>query len=336
MNVGAVVLAGGLGTRMLPLTLDRPKHLLPVGGVPFLAHPLMRLGDAGIRDVVLATSYRADQFEPALGDGSSYGVRLTYVTEAIPLGTGGALANAAARLDPSIDVVVVVNGDLLGGHDLRAQLDTFASMADSGSVACLHVREVADAAAYGRVTVAGGRVRAFAETSPSPGGGLVNGGTYAVTRRALERIPRDRLVSLERDVFPVMAGEDALGAYVEQAYWLDVGSPAALVRASRDVANGAAIGAVGLNYDATLSISVAARVAPDAQVDSGSCLLPGAVVAVGAQVRGSIVMEDAVVGAGALVVDCVVGPRAVVPAGATLRDAVVVSEPGAGPPGAPR
>ena len=123
----AVIVAGGFGTRMLPLTERRPKHLLEVGGVPFLEHQLTKLADAGVGHVVLATSYHADMFAPVLGDGARYGLRLSYVQEEEPLGTGGAIRNVAAALDPEPDhPVVVLNGDVLSGHDLRAQLADFA------------------------------------------------------------------------------------------------------------------------------------------------------------------------------------------------------------------
>ena len=135
--VEAVIVAGGLGTRLLPLTSTRPKHLLEVGGVPFLEHQVSRLALAGVAHVVLATSYRAELFEPVLGDGSRWGTRISYVQEREPLGTAGALRNVsgALRADPQ-GAVVVLNGDILSGHDLGAQLGTSSVRARVGPSRC--------------------------------------------------------------------------------------------------------------------------------------------------------------------------------------------------------
>src|SRR3954453_3814661 len=124
--VEAVIVAGGLGTRLLPLTARRPKHLLEVGGVPFLEHQISRLSAAGVAHVVVATSYRADLFEPILGDGSRGGVLVDYVRETEPLGTAGAIRNVAAALGGDPDgAVVILNGDVLSSHDLGAQIADF-------------------------------------------------------------------------------------------------------------------------------------------------------------------------------------------------------------------
>src|SRR5919206_4394940 len=149
----AVIVAGGFGTRMLPLTERRPKHLLEVGGVPFLEHQLSKLAAAGVEHVVLATSYHADMFAPTLGDGSRHGLRLSYVQEEEPLGTGGAIRNVADALDPEPDhAVVVLNGDVLSGHDLRAQLADFDTDRSGRRVdVSLHLVEVDDARAFGCV-----------------------------------------------------------------------------------------------------------------------------------------------------------------------------------------
>ena len=155
----AVIVAGGFGSRLLPLTTHRPKHLLEVGGVPFLAHQIGRLAQAGVEHVVLATSYRADLFEPVLGDGSRWGIRLTYVQEQEPLGTGGAIRNVASVLSDDPDgAVVILNGDILSGHRLDRQLDDFETPRDGRQVdVSLHLVEVEDARAFGCVPTDGGR-----------------------------------------------------------------------------------------------------------------------------------------------------------------------------------
>src|SRR5438552_2211362 len=147
----AVIVAGGFGTRMLPLTERRPKHLLEVGGVPFLEHQIAKLAAAGVDHVVLATSYRAGLFLPVLGDGERFGVRLTYVTEVEPLGTGGAIRNVTEVLTGEPEgAVVILNGDVLSDHDLGAQLADFERARDGRSVdVSLHLVEVDDARAFG-------------------------------------------------------------------------------------------------------------------------------------------------------------------------------------------
>ena len=227
----AVVLAGGLGTRMSALSADHPKHLLEVAGEPVVVHQLRWLAAHGVVDVVLATSHLADRFEPVLGDGRRWGVRLRYSTEPTPEGTGGGLRRAARALDPLPGLLVVVNGDLLTGHDLTRQLALGVARPDAAAV--LHVRTVPDARPFGCVVAGpGGRVSAFLEKSPDPPGHEVNGGTYVLSRSAVESIP-DGTSSLELDVLPRLVSGGSVLAYREDALWEDVGTPAALVRASR-------------------------------------------------------------------------------------------------------
>src|SRR5580658_8364837 len=163
----AIMLVGGQGTRLRPLTVDRPKQLVPCAGVPFLAHQLARAAASGITRVVLATCFKADLIEAAFGDGAGLGLEISYVEEAVPLGTGGGIRNAAEQLrgGPE-DPVVVLNGDLLSGHDLGAQLDLHVK---ADAAVTLHLVEVTDPARFGCVpTDAGGRVTAFLEKTPNP------------------------------------------------------------------------------------------------------------------------------------------------------------------------
>ncbi len=322
----AVIVAGGFGSRLLPLTARRPKHLLDVGGVPFLEHQISRLAEAGVRHVVLATSYHADQFEPVLGDGSRWGIRLSYVLEEVPLGTGGAIRNVADALDPDPDgAVVILNGDVLSGHDLAAQLKDFDTPRGEESVAVsLHLVEVADARAFGCVpTDENGRVLDFVEKSDNPVTNQVNAGCYIFRRSVIDTIPTGREVSVERETFPGLVGEGRLVVgYVETAYWRDVGTPQALVDASRDVVRGIAptpaIGAAG-----EARIDPAARVAAAASVAGGSGVMAGARIDDGAVVSGSVIMTGARIGAGAQVTDSVVGPGAVVGSDAVVEGSTV-------------
>ncbi|WP_265446778.1 nucleotidyltransferase family protein [Flexivirga meconopsidis] len=324
MNVSAVVLAGGVGSRMRPLTDNRPKPLLPLGREPLIGYQLRRLAAVGVRRVVIATGYRAADFPAALGDGSDYGVALSYVAEDTPLGTGGAAA-AAARELPEADRLIVLNGDLLSSHDLRAQLG-----AADGRALCLHVRQVPDVAAYGSVRLAvDGRVLEFAEKTGS-GPGTINAGSYVIDAALLRGLPA-RPASLERDVFPrlVDSGMPVLG-HVADGYFRDVGDPFAYRDASADAVTGALPDAPA--GDPQRYVAASADVAPSAQIADGSSVHADAVVARDAQLRGTVVLPGARVGAGVGLDRCVVAPGTRVPDGIQLADTVVTDSLPAGTP----
>jgi len=326
----AVIVAGGFGTRLRPLTTRRPKHLLEVGGVPFLVHQIARLADAGVRHVVLATSYHAELVEPVLGDGSRWGVRLDYVREEEPLGTAGAIRNTAGHLsdDPEAPVVIL-NGDILSGHDLGAQLADFDRPRDGRPVdVSLHLVTVPDPRAFGCVpTDESGRVLGFLEKSDDPVSNQVNAGCYVFRRRVVDEIPPAQVVSVERETFPSLVAQGHLVVgHLEDAYWRDVGTPAALVAASRDLVLGTATSPAVTAEPATRHVGREAQVDEQAAVDGGTAVGERAAVESGAVVTGSVLMAGAVVRAQARVVDSVVGPGAVVGPRAQLRGVTVGDE----------
>ena len=326
----AVLVVGGLGTRLRPLTVHHPKHLLPVAGVPFLAHQIAKLAAAGIRRVLLATSYRAELFEQTFGSGHDFGLQLVYVSEAEPLGTAGAVRNAAARLDsgPS-DPVVILNGDILSGHDLKAQL---AWHHDSRADITLHAVEVDDPRPFGCVpTDAAGRVTAFLEKSAEPISSQINAGCYIFNRAVIDEIPLRQVVSIERDTFPaLLARGRRVMAYAESAYWLDLGTPTSLVQASRDLVRGTATSPAYHRPPSQRLLLPGAIVAPSASIGAGATIGSGAEVEAEAVVEGAVVMDAATIGKGASVVDSVVGPGARVGAGTRVRDAVIGDEASVG------
>ena len=319
----AILVAGGLGNRMRPLTVGHPKHLLPVGGVPFLAHQILKLARSGVSRVLLATSYHAEDFELVFGDGSTLGVELVYVTETEPLGTGGALRNVADRLDSgAADPVVVLNGDILSGHDIAAQV---ARHRASDAEATLHLVEVADPRAFGSVpTAADDRITAFLEKSPDPVSRQVNAGCYVFRRRVLDAIPGGRPVSVERETFPdlLRAGAYLLG-HRDAAYWRDVGDPRALVRASCDLVLGVVRSPAYPHPAAERYVAETAEVADPAAVRGGSVVANGAVVGPGAMVESSVLLPGAAVATGAVVADSVLAADARVGARTVVRDGVV-------------
>lgn len=326
----AVIVAGGFGTRLMPLTARRPKHLLDVGGVPFLEHQIARLAEAGVDHVVLATSYHADLFEPVLGDGSTWGVRLDYVREEEPLGTAGAIRNVAGALRDDPDgAVVVLNGDILSGHDLRGQLADFERPREGRQVdVSLHLVRVEDARPFGCVpTDEAGRVTGFVEKSDQPVTDQVNAGCYVFRRRVVDEIPAGRVVSVERETFPrlVEAGRLVVG-YVDTAYWRDVGTPESLVAASRDVVLGVAPTPAVATPPGERRVVDGAAVHPTASLTGGTLVEAGAWVEQGATITGSIVMAGAVVGEDAVVEDSVLGPGSVVGRSAHLRGVTLGDE----------
>jgi mannose-1-phosphate guanylyltransferase len=319
-NVDAVVLVGGQGTRLRPLTLSAPKPMLPTAGVPFLAHLLSRIRAAGVRHVVLGTSYLAETFSAYFGDGAAFGLELEYVVEREPLGTGGGIRNVAGHL--RADNVLVFNGDVLAGTDLRAVLRTHR---DTEADVTLHLVRVRDPRAYGCVpTDEAGRVLEFLEKTEDPPTDQINAGCYVFRRSVLKDIPAGRPVSVEREIFPSLlaAGRRVFG-HVDGAYWRDFGTPADLVNGSADLVRGLAPSAALPGPTGQALILEGADVAGDAVLIGGTTVGQGAVVGAGARLDGALLFDGAVVGAGALVERSVLGAGARVAAGATVCGAVI-------------
>jgi mannose-1-phosphate guanylyltransferase len=321
----AILLVGGQGTRLRPLTITTPKPLLPTAGVPFLAHQLAKAAASGITRIVLATSYRAEMFADCFGDGASFGLEIAYVEEPVPLGTGGGIRNAAARLRSGPDdPVVVLNGDVLSGHDLVAQVDLHRK---AGASVTLHLVEVPDPARFGCVpTGPDGRVTAFLEKTPDPVTNRINAGCYVFRRRVIDGIPQRRAVSVERETFPglIAAGDLVLG-YVDTAYWLDVGTPETFVKGSCDLVLGELPSTALPGPSGPALLLAGAVVEPGAKVSGGTTVGAGCVVADGAQVAGAVLFDGVQVEAGAVVNSSVVGRGACIGAGVQL-DGVVIGD----------
>ena len=323
----AIVLVGGQGTRLRPLTLSAPKPLLPTAGVPFLAHLLARAAASGVTHIVLATCYKADMFAASFGDGSAFGLSIDYVQEEVPLDTAGGIRNAAASLrgTGAGDPVVVLNSDILSGHDLGAQVDLHRK---TDAAVTLHLVEVDDPSRFGVVpTDSSGRVTAFLEKTPNPVTNLINAGCYVFRRDVIDRIPAGRRVSVERETFPsLIEAGDLVMAYPESAYWLDVGTPGTFVRGSCDLVLGRLASSALPGPTGPALLLPGASAAGDASVTGGTVLGAGATVGAGAAVDGSVLFDSAAVGEGAVVRDSIVGRGALVAAGAVLDGAVIGDE----------
>jgi mannose-1-phosphate guanylyltransferase len=317
----AVVLVGGVGSRLRPLTLTVPKPMLPVGHEPMISRLVARLARGGVTEVVLALGFRPEPFLEAFPDGRCGDVRLTYAVEPEPLDTAGAIrfAASAAGID---ETFVVANGDVMTDLDVASLI---AAHRDFGATATLHLIGVEDPSAFGVVDLAAdGRIVDFVE-KPVAGGepsNLINAGTYVFEPSVLELIPPDQKLSVERDTFPRLVAAGALYGLATDDYWIDAGRPELFRAANLDLLG-------GRRAESCEPVAPSASVADDAHVEGSiigdravvggaavvvdSVLLPGATVAAGARVERSLVMGA--VGTGAVVVDSMVGlDGAVVPA----------------------
>jgi mannose-1-phosphate guanylyltransferase len=327
--VRAVVLVGGFGTRLRPLTDTIPKPLLPVGHRAILELVLCNLARAGLDEAVLSLGFRPDAFTRAFPDGSCAGVRLTYAVEPEPLDTAGAIAFAArhAGIDERF---LVVNGDVLTDLDVRQLVETHERCEARATV---HLTPVDDPSAFGVAEVAAdGSVLRFVEKPPRDAApsNLVNAGTYVFEPDVLDLIPPGGPVSVERKTFPRLVEDGTLYAVATEDYWTDTGRPDLYLRANIDMVSGAraSIRADALAPDAEVAanarlhdsvIATRARVGDDASV-SGSVVLDGAVVGRRTEILDSIVGPGAEVGEGALVSGSVLGAGAAVAAGEQLLD----------------
>ncbi|CAM5387507.1 MULTISPECIES: mannose-1-phosphate guanylyltransferase [Streptomyces] len=322
----AILLVGGKGTRLRPLTVHTPKPMVPAAGVPFLTHQLARARAAGVEHIVLATSYLAEVFEPYFGDGSSLGLHIEYVTEQEPLGTGGAIRNVAPKLSSGPDEpVLIFNGDILTGLDIRALV---TSHTVSGADVSLHLTRVEDPRAFGLVpTDETGRVTAFLEKPQTPEEIVtdqINAGAYIFRRSVIDTIPSGRPVSVERETFPGLLASGAhLQGMVDSTYWLDLGTPAAFVRGSADLVLGRAPSPAVPGRCGDRLVLPTASVAPDAKLTGGTVVGAGAVIGAGARVDGSTVLENAIVEPNAIVTDSLVGAGARIGSRTVLTGAVI-------------
>jgi mannose-1-phosphate guanylyltransferase len=320
----AVILVGGEGRRLRPLTDTRPKPMLPLVDRPFVAHQLDQLRRHGITDVVFSCGYRPDALEAHFGDGSAMGMRVRYVVDPEPLGTAGAIKNAQGLLDG--EAVFVLNGDILTDLDLGAMI---ARHRETGAVGTLALTPVEDPSAFGLVRLHDDfSVEAFVE-KPSrdelrPGEPFrINAGTYLLEPSAVDSIPAGRACSIEREVFPQLAAGGRLFGFPSTAYWRDIGTPASYLAAHHDVLSGAVV---------TESPSGAAYLGPGARIGSGASVDPlsslgaGADVGPSATVEGSVVGEEALIGDGAALIDAILGAGVRVGAGARIGEGAVVGD----------
>lgn len=349
----AVILAGGQGTRLRPLTLSRAKPVVPLLNRPFLAYQIALLRQHGVTDIILSCSYRVDDVRRALGDAHALGVTLRYVVEEEPLGTGGGVRNAA---DLARGTVFVLNGDVLTDADLSAMRTLHETR---GSRVTIFLTPVENPRAYGLVeTAADGRLLRFRE-KPGPDEPLttnmINAGVYLIDAPLLARIPTGRMVSIEREFFPAVIddGVPSFG-WSAPAYWRDIGNPGAYHAAQIDLLDGRvatrltpagelwngswvdAAATADANLEGPSVLGVEVRLEPAAHVGPHAVIGPGSVIGARARVRRAVLWERVRVGEEAVLGDCVVGADAVIGARAEVSEGVVLESGAVVPAGAVR
>lgn len=301
----AVVLVGGFGTRLRPLTFTTPKPMLPVGHVPIIERLVVNLANGGVTEVTLALGFKPEPFVDAFPSGECNGVALRYAVEPEPLDTAGAI-RFAAEFSGIDDTFVVANGDVLTDLDIAALVAFHRSRS---AEATIHLVGVDDPSLFGVVaTDSEGRVERFVE-KPAPGtapSNLINGGTYVLEPALLQRIPAGRKVSIERVTFPAVVADGGLFAMATDDYWIDAGNPMLYRRANLDLLDGTR------RHHGCVAVH------------------PGAVIDESATVTGSIVAAGATVGAHATVTDSVLLPGSVVEQYAVVADSVVMGRIGEG------
>ncbi|MEE9415781.1 MAG: NDP-sugar synthase [Acidimicrobiales bacterium] len=313
----AVILVGGFGTRLRPLTFTNPKQMLPVGHESMIEHVIRSLGSHGVTEAVLALGYKQDVFTNAFPDGICAGVKLHYAVEPEPLDTAGAIGFAArhAGIDERF---VVVNGDIITDMNLG---ELWKFHRDAGAQATISLTPVDDPSRYGVVpTDDDGRVVGFIEKPPRDEAptNWINAGTYVLEPSVLELIEPGRRVSVERETFPALAESGTLYAKGSEAYWVDSGTPATYLQIQLDLLD-------GLRGEAIDGVHSTATVDPEASVVR-SVIAAGAAISAGAIVRNSIIFPRAVIGANATVDGSMIGGGATVGDGASVTGLSVIGD----------
>ena len=313
----AVVLVGGFGTRLRPLTLTRPKQMLPIVGTPMIERVVRSLAAHGVTDAVLSMGYRPDAFLDAYPDGTCAGVKLQYAVEPEPLDTAGAVRFAATHAGID-DTFLVVNGDVLTDLDVRALWELHEERSAEGTIA---LTPVDDPSRYGVVPIdEKGQVTAFVE-KPKPGTAptnWINAGTYVLEPSVLDRIPSGRKVSIERETFPAMVADGALYAMPSDAYWVDAGTPGTYAEAQLDLVD-------GLRGEPEPAVDHKVVVSASAVVDH-SVVMAGVTIGDDAVIRDSVILPGARLDPRVFIDGSVIGAGARVGEGAVLSGMTVIGD----------
>jgi len=326
----AVILVGGQGTRLRPLTSTVPKPVVPLVDRPFISFMLEWLREHGIDDVIMSCGFLATSVRDVLGDGSDLGIRLRFVEEPDPRGTAGALKLAEPMLDERF---LMLNGDVLTDIDLTSEI---AQHEKTGATATLALVPVADPTAYGLVILEEDRsVRDFVEkpSSDRAQSNLISAGAYVLQREILELVPPDRNVSIEREVWPLLIGKGLYG-FPSESYWLDIGTPARYLQGTFDIIEGNVDTAVrerlGSDWlavdEGAVVLERGVRVAEGAHVGSLVVLGAGVSVGAGSKVERAVILEGAEIGEGCELRDCILAPGCRIGARTQITGGAVIGE----------
>ncbi|MBD0855431.1 GDP-mannose pyrophosphorylase [Corynebacterium striatum] len=319
-SADAVILVGGRGTRLRPLTIGTPKPMLPTANYPFLQHLLARIKAAGIDHVVMSTSFKAEVFEEYFGDGSDLGLEIEYVVEETALGTGGGIRNVYDKLRH--DTVMVFNGDVLSGMDLNGILQTHH---EKNADVTMHLLNVADPRAFGCVpTDSNGRVTAFLEKTEDPPTNQINAGCYIFKREVIENIPAGRVVSVERETFPNLLEEGRLVVgHVDNSYWRDMGRPDDFVRGSSDLVRGIAHSPLLEGRTGESVVDDSAGIAGGVLLLSGTAVGRGSEVGAGSRLDGTVVFDGVTIEPGVVISNSIIASGAHIGANAHIDNCVI-------------
>jgi NDP-sugar pyrophosphorylase family protein len=311
----ALILAGGKGTRLRPLTMHTPKPIVPIANRPFLLYQLELLRRADVRDVILSLSYQPQKIEDKLGDGTDYDVRISYTVEALPLGTAGAYRHAAGLIR---ETTVVFNGDVLTDIDLN---DVIRLHRERRAAATIVLTPVANPTAYGLVETDGdSRVRRFLE-KPKPEEvtcDTINAGIYILEPHVLDYIPEGQPFMFEYDVFPqLLEKREPFYGYIWRGYWRDIGTSVSYQQANMDVLEGR------VNLLDRLPVERGEKFDPAAEIDAASIVDPTCTVKAGAQIINSVISRNCYIEERARIENSVVRSGSRIGAGAVLSGAVV-------------
>ena len=309
----AILLVGGQGTRLRPLTISTPKPMLPVAGYSCTEHQIALAREAGIGRIILGTSYRAEVFESHFGHGEEFGLELIYAVEDEPLGTGGAIRHAAQHLTCGPDdPVVIFNGDVLTGLDIAGLVQKWR---DAKADVALYLTRVVDPRPFGLVpTDSSGRVLEFLEKPTTPDEIVtdqINAGCYVFKRSVIDSIPGDRPVSVERETFPELltANKTVIGV-VDDGYWLDLGTPLAFAKGSADLVQGIAPSPLLVGRTGSAIIEKSANVDPSAIVTGGSYVGHNASIGAGTVIDSSVIFNEVQISSGSRVTNSIISTAA--------------------------
>lgn len=319
----AIILVGGQGTRLQPLTLKTPKPLLKIAGIPLIQYQIEKLRDAGIHRIVLATSFKADVFHDVLGNGSQFGIEIVYAHEESPLGTGGAMRNAANLLTNSNDSpVVIFNGDIISNINIYSLVEYWKNTSSDVS---LYLTRVDNPKAFGLVpTDVDGRVQAFLEKPEREEDIItnqINAGCYIFKKSVLLSIPENTIVSVEKETFPKLLSQNIImTGYVTDDYWLDMGTPQSFVKGSSDMIKGIIVSREGMHQDfLCLSTSIQNNVV----IKDGAFVGKNVEIQDDTEIINSIIQDNARISNNCTIENSIIGEGVFIGRNAVIKNAII-------------